>query len=183
MQPQGVPSRAFTSEEALVTLTRNRLVPIIEKAVEEALAREGRRVGYLHSHSTEQPRGRHPSEEGLPAPLPNCDGRGVALEEEQTSWIERLAHRTLPEGREEQGESLSMTPQVWRKPSLFTEEILLEEFPPNFRTPHLGEYDCVTNLKEHMCKFENTSLIHQYTDAIKCRMFITTLVSSAQRWF
>ncbi|XP_074560828.1 uncharacterized protein LOC141817025 [Curcuma longa] len=32
-------------------------------------------------------------------------------------------------------------------------------------------------------RFENACLLHQYTDGIKCRLFLNTLSGSAQRWF
>ncbi|KAL0439440.1 UNVERIFIED_CONTAM: hypothetical protein Slati_2427000 [Sesamum latifolium] len=36
---------------------------------------------------------------------------------------------------------------------------------------------------EHIRKFENAALLHRFTDSIKCRIFLTTLMSSAQHWF
>lgn len=38
-------------------------------------------------------------------------------------------------------------------------------------------------MEDHLCHFENASLLHQYTDGIKCRVFLNTLADSVQRWF
>lgn len=76
-----------------------------------------------------------------------------------------------------------MTPHTRCKPSPFVEEILLEGLPANCRIPHLGEYDSTTDPEEHMCKFENAVLLHQFSDAIKCRVFVTNLASEAQKWY
>ncbi|KZV56408.1 hypothetical protein F511_00405 [Dorcoceras hygrometricum] len=37
--------------------------------------------------------------------------------------------------------------------------------------------------EEHLSRFENATLLHQYADPINCRVFLTTLVRSAQQWF
>ncbi|XP_073154198.1 uncharacterized protein [Henckelia pumila] len=34
-----------------------------------------------------------------------------------------------------------------------------------------------------MGRFENAALLHQYSDGIKCRVFLSTLVKSTQQWF
>ncbi|XP_074560411.1 uncharacterized protein LOC141816556, partial [Curcuma longa] len=36
---------------------------------------------------------------------------------------------------------------------------------------------------DHLGRFENATLLHQYTDVIKCQVFLTTLAGSALRWF
>ncbi|KAL0336559.1 UNVERIFIED_CONTAM: hypothetical protein Sradi_4867800 [Sesamum radiatum] len=53
----------------------------------------------------------------------------------------------------------------------------------NYRTPAIAEYDGTTDPQEHLSRFENTTLLHRYTDGIKCRIFITTFVRAAQQWF
>ncbi|KAL0405624.1 UNVERIFIED_CONTAM: hypothetical protein Slati_3876300 [Sesamum latifolium] len=37
--------------------------------------------------------------------------------------------------------------------------------------------------QEHLSRFENTALLHRYTDGIKCRVFVTTFARAAQQWF
>ncbi|KAL0361008.1 UNVERIFIED_CONTAM: hypothetical protein Sradi_3785300 [Sesamum radiatum] len=36
---------------------------------------------------------------------------------------------------------------------------------------------------EHLSQFENSALLHPYTDGIKCRVFVTTFAGAAQQWF
>ncbi|XP_073137955.1 uncharacterized protein [Henckelia pumila] len=67
--------------------------------------------------------------------------------------------------------------------SPFARAILDEELPTNFKQPTLGEYDGSSDPEEHLGRFENAALLHRYSDAIKCRVFLTTLVRSAQQWF
>ncbi|XP_073272400.1 uncharacterized protein [Primulina huaijiensis] len=61
--------------------------------------------------------------------------------------------------------------------------ILEEGLPPNFRQSNIGEYDGHTDPEEHMGRFENAALLHQYSDGVRCRVFLGTLVRSAQQWF
>ncbi|XP_073049611.1 uncharacterized protein [Primulina eburnea] len=72
---------------------------------------------------------------------------------------------------------------VPKKGSPFSLAILEEGLPPSFRQPNVGEYDGHTDPEEHLGRFENAALLHQYTDGVKCRVFLGTLVSSAQQWF
>ncbi|XP_074566213.1 uncharacterized protein LOC141822780 [Curcuma longa] len=67
--------------------------------------------------------------------------------------------------------------------SPFTRRILDEELPRHFRTPQFLDYIGSTDPEDHLGRFENAAMLHQYTDAIKCRVFLTTLVGSALRWF
>ncbi|KAL0445595.1 UNVERIFIED_CONTAM: hypothetical protein Slati_1687400 [Sesamum latifolium] len=63
----------------------------------------------------------------------------------------------------------------------FNEHIMIEELPAHFPAPaHLPVYDGSADPAEHIRKFENTALLHRYTDNIKCRVFLTTLTGSAQ---
>ncbi|KAL0406265.1 UNVERIFIED_CONTAM: hypothetical protein Slati_3940400 [Sesamum latifolium] len=66
----------------------------------------------------------------------------------------------------------------------FSEQIMIEELPVHFRAPaHLPVYDGSTDPAEHIHKIENAALLHRYIDSIKCRIFLSTLTSSAQQWF
>ncbi|XP_073024413.1 uncharacterized protein [Primulina eburnea] len=65
----------------------------------------------------------------------------------------------------------------------FSLAILEEGLPPNFRQSNVGEYDGHTDPEEHLGRFENAALLHQYSDGVRCRVFLGTLVRSAQQWF
>ncbi|XP_073017981.1 uncharacterized protein [Primulina eburnea] len=70
-----------------------------------------------------------------------------------------------------------------KKGSPFSLAILKEGLLPNFRQSNVGEYDGHTDPEEHLGRFENAALLHQYSDEVKCRVFLGTLVRSAQQWF
>ncbi|XP_073018166.1 uncharacterized protein [Primulina eburnea] len=70
-----------------------------------------------------------------------------------------------------------------KKGSPFSLAILEEGLPPNFRQSKVEEYDGHTDPEEHLGRFENTALLHQYSDGVKCRVCLGTLVRSAQQWF
>ncbi|XP_073035360.1 uncharacterized protein [Primulina eburnea] len=70
-----------------------------------------------------------------------------------------------------------------KKGSPFSLAILEEGLPPNFRQSNVGEYDGHTDPEEHLGRFENVALLHQYSDEVRCRVFLGTLVRSAQQWF
>ncbi|KAI3468832.1 hypothetical protein Pfo_025495 [Paulownia fortunei] len=64
----------------------------------------------------------------------------------------------------------------------FTEEVMMDDLPANFRSLNY-DYDGTTDPWEHLCRFENSALLHRYSDGVKCRVFLTTLSKSAQQWF
>ncbi|KAL0289408.1 UNVERIFIED_CONTAM: hypothetical protein Sradi_7074600 [Sesamum radiatum] len=51
----------------------------------------------------------------------------------------------------------------------FTEEVMMDQLPANYRTPAITEYDGTTDPQEHLSRFENAALLHRYTDGIKCQ--------------
>ncbi|XP_042404632.1 uncharacterized protein LOC121994772 [Zingiber officinale] len=65
----------------------------------------------------------------------------------------------------------------------FSSKILEERLPKGYRPPNIGEYDGSKDPEEHLRKFRNAALLHQYCDAVKCRVFLNTLSGSAQKWF
>ncbi|XP_075507438.1 uncharacterized protein LOC142544263 [Primulina tabacum] len=71
----------------------------------------------------------------------------------------------------------SRTPTPKRR-SPFSLAILEEGLPPSFRQPNIGEYDGHIDPEEHLGRFENATLLHQYTYGVKCLVFLGTLVSS-----
>ncbi|KAL0430756.1 UNVERIFIED_CONTAM: hypothetical protein Sradi_0701600 [Sesamum radiatum] len=60
---------------------------------------------------------------------------------------------------------------------------MVDELPLNCRTPAIAEYDGTTDPIDHLSHFENATLLHRYTDGIKCRVFVTTFARTAQQWF
>ncbi|KAI3445227.1 hypothetical protein Pfo_001892 [Paulownia fortunei] len=64
----------------------------------------------------------------------------------------------------------------------FTEEVMMDDLLANFRSLNY-DYDGTTDLWEHLCGFENSALLHRYSDGVKCRVFLTTLSISAQQRF
>lgn len=57
-----------------------------------------------------------------------------------------------------------------------------DPLPPHFK-PVSYEYDGTTNPKEHVAKFENVAMLHQYSEGVECRVFATMLVGPTQHWF
>ncbi|XP_042423198.1 uncharacterized protein LOC122010786 [Zingiber officinale] len=64
-----------------------------------------------------------------------------------------------------------------------SEKILNERLPKGYRAPSIGEYDGSKDPEEHLRKFKNAALLHQYSDVVKCRVFLNTLADSALKWF
>ncbi|KZV54155.1 hypothetical protein F511_34253 [Dorcoceras hygrometricum] len=62
----------------------------------------------------------------------------------------------------------------------FSTKVLVPELLHYFKFPNVGDYDGTGEAEEHLLRFENAELHHQYADPIKCRVFLTTLVRSAQ---
>ncbi|XP_073153377.1 uncharacterized protein [Henckelia pumila] len=65
----------------------------------------------------------------------------------------------------------------------FTQEILDADLPKQFKLPHVEEYDGKVDPEDHLARFENAAPLHKYSDQIKCRAFLTTLIGPAQQWF
>lgn len=49
--------------------------------------------------------------------------------------------------------------------------------------PVTFEYDGTSDTCDHICRFENTALLHRYSDGVKYMVFATTLTKFAQTWF
>lgn len=65
----------------------------------------------------------------------------------------------------------------------FLDDILKEELPSHFHPPCVDEYKGTTDSGEYLGHFENSALLHQYSNLVKYRVFLTTLVRHAQQWF
>ncbi|XP_073129702.1 uncharacterized protein [Henckelia pumila] len=64
----------------------------------------------------------------------------------------------------------------------FSPEIIGEPLLVYFKSAKIKEYDGSADPEEHVIRFENVAMLHCYGDQIKCKVFLTTLVDSAQRW-
>ncbi|KAL8484403.1 hypothetical protein ACS0TY_026900 [Phlomoides rotata] len=64
--------------------------------------------------------------------------------------------------------------------SPFSEEILMDPLRGNFKTVTY-EYDGTSNPQDHLLRFENEALLHQYTNGVKCRVFLTKFTKATQR--
>ncbi|XP_073278611.1 uncharacterized protein [Primulina huaijiensis] len=58
---------------------------------------------------------------------------------------------------------------VPKRGSPFSLAILKEGLPPNFRQSNVGEYDGYTDPEEHLGRFENAALLHQYSDGVSSK--------------
>lgn len=56
----------------------------------------------------------------------------------------------------------------------FAENVIVDDLSALF-CPINFEYDGTTDPWDHICLFENTILLHHYSDGVKCRVFATTL--------
>ncbi|KAL0455792.1 UNVERIFIED_CONTAM: hypothetical protein Slati_0918400 [Sesamum latifolium] len=125
------------------------------------------------------------SEEEIPVPVPP-EGRrhNIPFPEPQEvppQWLARLEH--LQKGLQDVKYQIEGAPEDERWGVPFTEIIMADELPLNYRTLAITEYDGAADPMEHLSRFENVALLHRYTDGIKCRVFITTFAGAAQQWF
>ncbi|KZV44873.1 hypothetical protein F511_32905 [Dorcoceras hygrometricum] len=52
----------------------------------------------------------------------------------------------------------------------FSTEVLAAELSQHFKFPNVGEFDGMGDPEEHLSRFENVALLHQYADPIKCML-------------
>ncbi|KAL0367317.1 UNVERIFIED_CONTAM: hypothetical protein Sradi_3621800 [Sesamum radiatum] len=71
------------------------------------------------------------------------------------------------------------SPEDERQGVPFTETVMADELPLNCRTLAIAEYDGTADPLEHLSRFENATLLHRYTDGIKCPVFVTTFPRAA----
>lgn len=71
---------------------------------------------------------------------------------------------------------------TWWDTSFF-ESILAEELSRHFQALQIREYMRTTDPKDHLCYFENVSVLHQYSEGVKFWVFLMTLARLAHRWF
>ncbi|XLU64933.1 hypothetical protein S245_024142, partial [Arachis hypogaea] len=65
----------------------------------------------------------------------------------------------------------------------FTQEIMKEKVPRNFKPPDMDLYDGTTDPSHHLSNFRSRMYLVDASDAIRCKAFPTTLTKSAMKWF
>ena len=86
-------------------------------------------------------------------------------------WIEEL--RRAPTAY---GEDICADPP-------FSQMIMQEPIPPNFKLPQFKSYDGTSDLIDHLEAFQTMMLLHGASDAILCRAFPSTLKGAAKNWY
>ncbi|XP_073125178.1 uncharacterized protein [Henckelia pumila] len=124
--------------------------------------------------------------QGNPDPNP----RTREGEEEESSWmhsVQPFVADELHELRrkiqklEEEGPKMAWSVKIPGCP--FSQEVIEEPLSSHYKSAKIREYDGSTDPEEHLARFENVAMLHCYGDKIKCKVFLTTLVNFAQRWF
>lgn len=156
------------SPQQQITLTPARLILLVETAV--ANAREQFQAEkHLESGLPPAPQVQIPPVPGQEAanePSPAINKRRA----DKLEHLDDARRRVMEPVRKEQ------------KGTPFFANIVNEELPINFRRVTF-EYSGKMDQYNHVCRFNNTASLHQFSDAIKCRVFITTLTGPAHQWF
>lgn len=61
--------------------------------------------------------------------------------------------------------------------------IVNEPLHAYYKSEKIAKNDGSNDPEKHLARFENSAMLHCYRDQIKCKVFLTTQVDSAQRWF
>lgn len=68
-----------------------------------------------------------------------------------------------------------------RQDTPFSKGILIEELLSHFQPPlKIKKYTGALDPEDHLCRFQNVSLLHQYNDGVKYRVSLTTLEGLAK---
>ncbi|CAA0818995.1 Unknown protein, partial [Striga hermonthica] len=65
---------------------------------------------------------------------------------------------------------------------LFSADILATPLPNNYKNTNLV-FDGTSDPSRHVRTFENMAVLHEYTDPVSCRAFLSTLKGGALDWF
>ncbi|KAL0448128.1 UNVERIFIED_CONTAM: hypothetical protein Slati_1940700 [Sesamum latifolium] len=102
----------------------------------------------------------------------------TAPQEVPPYWLARFEF--LQKGLQGIRYQIEGAPKNERQDVPFTEAVIADELPANCCTPTIAEYVGTIDPLEHLSRFENTALLHKYTDRIKCHIFVTTFARAAQ---
>ena len=86
-------------------------------------------------------------------------------------WIEELRHAPTA-----YGEDICTDPP-------FSQMIMQEPIPSNFKLPQFDSYDRTLDLVDHLEAFPTMMLLHGVPDAILCQAFPSTLKGVARNWY
>ncbi|XP_073294454.1 uncharacterized protein [Primulina huaijiensis] len=129
---------------------------------------------------------------GAGGPPPTGPRHTINLTPEDLAKIDHAQKEQEEARREEERESSagSNSPTVAeeleelrKKGCPFSDAIIREPLPGNFKSARVKDYDGSSDPEEHLARFENMAMLHCYGDQIKCKVFLATLIDSAQRWF
>ncbi|KAL0463041.1 UNVERIFIED_CONTAM: hypothetical protein Slati_0191700 [Sesamum latifolium] len=178
------PPRRSTSSDT----STEELSPALLGAIQQIVATALRE----HVSATAPPRVATPSDveapeeeagEEAPMPVPPAGRRReIPLPEPQEvppQWLAHLEH--LQKCLQDVRYQIEGAPEDERQGVPFTEAVMVDELPMNYRTPTIAEYDGTTDPMEHLSGFENAALLHRYTDGIKCR--VGAFARATQQWF
>ncbi|XP_073286802.1 uncharacterized protein [Primulina huaijiensis] len=165
-----------TGPRPTINLTPEDLAKIVSDAVEAALARKP-----LANHSTrlEQEREHTREEQGEERREEERESSAGSKSPTVADELEELRKKV----RVLEGQVGSKNNTQVVKGCPFSDIIVREPLPRHFKLAKIKDYDGSSNPEEHLARFENMAMLHCYGDQIKCKVFLTTLVDSAQRWF
>ncbi|XP_075473446.1 uncharacterized protein LOC142504473 [Primulina tabacum] len=156
-----------------IHLTPEELQKIITDAVKMATAKKATSHHASHPEQQhEQPRREERREEEGES---SAGSKSPTVAEELEEWRKKVK---VLEGHVG---SKGSTPVAKGCP--FSDIIVREPLPGHFKSAKIKDYDGSSDPEEHLARFENMAMLHCYGDQIKCKVFLTTLIDSAQRWF
>ena len=90
-----------------------------------------------------------------------------------------------PEERRPHNAAIDAMSQALRRParSLFSDEIERAPMPSRFTRPPFNSYDGKTDPVEHVSHYIHMMSLHAHNDALMCKVFPSSLGSTALRWF
>nr|XP_025703172.1 uncharacterized protein LOC112803938 [Arachis hypogaea] len=133
-------------------------------------------MGLLHSHQSrlEQPEQELERQHEVERSLRRDIERRRELEEKLSRLKSNLRNKNFHRDRED-------TPLRVEDP--FIEDIMRANVPINFKSPDMDLYDGTTDLKHHLSNFKSRMYLADVLDAIRCKVFPTTLTKAAMKWF
>ncbi|XP_073039411.1 uncharacterized protein [Primulina eburnea] len=181
---QGVDANHSRQEDAppdLITMTPAEFDRRINEAVERAMAR--REASHHDIPLEKEPEKEQEQQQELREEEKRGEVEESSAGSKSPTMVEEMLElkqkmKVLEGQLENRGSS-----RTFVKGCPFVEAIIREPLLGNFKSAKVRAYDGNEEPEEHLARFENMAMLHCYTDRIKCKVFLTTLVDSAQRWF